>query len=182
MCRHCTVLIDSSIRKLVSLKAWNKSKSIFPLWRNIWKAKNCFCLLHAEIFAYRYYLKPGWFFFFWLPPKPPNMAIVLLIFLSIGRERSAEKQRAFLMAGSECAGLDVSESAAGSQSRACWRVLCLGGLAAQWDSQHLHIFGTARAVCMQKEKSSSPSYMLHTQISMVCLQLVIRSQGYFYSW
>lgn len=68
------------------------------------------------------------------------MAIVPLIFLSIGRERSAEKQWAFLMAGSECAGLDVSESAPGSQSRACWRVLFPGGLAAQWDSQHLHIF------------------------------------------
>ena len=47
------------------------------------------------------------------------MAIVLLIFLSIGRQRSAEKRRAsaFLMTGSECAGLNVSESAAVSQSR-----------------------------------------------------------------
>ena len=61
----------------------------------------------------------AWGLFFGSPPKAPNMAIVLLIFLSIGRQRSAEKQRAlaFLMTGSECAGLNVSESAAVSQSR-----------------------------------------------------------------
>lgn len=45
------------------------------------------------------------------------MAIVLLIFLSIGRQRSAEKQRAFLMTSSECAGPDVSESATVTQNR-----------------------------------------------------------------
>lgn len=44
-------------RKLVSLKAWNKSRISFPLSGNIWKAKTCFCLSHAEIFAYRCHLR-----------------------------------------------------------------------------------------------------------------------------
>lgn len=62
-------------------------------------------------------LSKGFGAFFGSPHKPGNMTIVLLIFLSIGRQKSTEKQWAFLMTGSECAGLDVSESAAVSQSR-----------------------------------------------------------------
>jgi len=45
------------------------------------------------------------------------MASVFLIFLSIERQRSAEKQWAFLMTGSKCAALVVSKSATVSKSR-----------------------------------------------------------------
>lgn len=87
------------------------------------------------------------------------MTIVPLIFLSIGRQRSAEKQRAFLMTGSECAGLDVSESAAASQSREPAREV--SGQEAQQHNEtaNLYTFFKYCVPCTCEKKNPLPPFI-----------------------